>query len=149
MNLSPHFTLAELTRTSSGHPNQPGTTELAALTQLCTELLEPLRVLWCGPIKINSGFRSQAVNQAIGGAKGSQHLKGEAADVVPPIPAEEAMKRLNSAVQAGQFPGLGQAIVYRSGFLHISIDRNRAPRRQFLRSDAAGGSGGPYRAWVP
>ena len=79
MNLSPHFTLSELTRTSSGLYNGPTVTEIAALTALCTTLLEPVRNRF-GPVSIHSGFRSAAVNAKIGGSKTSQHMKGEAAD---------------------------------------------------------------------
>ena len=79
MNLSPHFTLAELTRTSSGLYNGPTITEINALTALCTTLLEPVRNRF-GPVSIHSGFRSAAVNAKIGGSKTSQHMKGEAAD---------------------------------------------------------------------
>lgn len=79
MNLSPHFTLAELTRTSSGQPNVPNAAETKALVALCSSLLEPIRAKF-GPVSIHSGFRSKAVNEAIGGSKTSQHMKGEAAD---------------------------------------------------------------------
>jgi hypothetical protein len=79
MNLSPHFTLAELTRTSSGLYNGPTITEINALTALCTTLLEPVRNRF-GPVSIHSGFRSAAVNAKIGGSKTSQHMRGEAAD---------------------------------------------------------------------
>jgi hypothetical protein len=79
VNLSPHFTLAELTRTSSGQPNVPNAAETKALVALCSSLLEPIRTKF-GPVSIHSGFRSKAVNEAIGGAKSSQHMRGEAAD---------------------------------------------------------------------
>lgn len=79
MNLSPHFTLAELTRTSSGQPNVPNAAETKALVALATLLLEPIRAKF-GPVSIHSGYRSKAVNEAIGGSKSSQHMKGEAAD---------------------------------------------------------------------
>lgn len=79
MNLSPHFTLAELTRTSSGLANVPTDAEVKALTALCITLLEPVRNRF-GPVSIHSGFRSAAVNAKIGGSKTSQHMRGEAAD---------------------------------------------------------------------
>jgi hypothetical protein len=79
VNLSPHFTLAELTRTSSGQPNVPSAAETKALVALCSSLLEPIRAKF-GPVSIHSGYRSRAVNEAIGGAKSSQHMRGEAAD---------------------------------------------------------------------
>ena len=79
MNLSPHFTLAELTRTSSGQPNVPNAAETKALVALCSSLLEPIRAKF-GPVSIHSGYRSKAVNEAIGAAKNSQHMRGEAVD---------------------------------------------------------------------
>jgi hypothetical protein len=79
MNLSPHFTLAELTRTSSGISNVPTDAEVKALEALALTLLEPVRAKF-GPVSIHSGYRNPAVNAAIGGSKSSQHMKGEAAD---------------------------------------------------------------------
>ena len=79
MNLSPHFTLAELTRTSSGLANVPTDAEVKALKALCATLLEPVRAKF-GPVSIHSGYRGPAVNAKIGGSKTSQHMRGEAAD---------------------------------------------------------------------
>jgi hypothetical protein len=77
--MSAHFTLAELTRTSSGVANVPNAAETKALEALCSSLLEPVRSKF-GPVSIHSGYRSKAVNEAIGGSKTSQHMRGEAAD---------------------------------------------------------------------
>ncbi len=54
MNLTPHFTLAELTRTTHG-PNEPGESEIAALRALAEHVLEPLRVALGVPVRVNSG----------------------------------------------------------------------------------------------
>jgi uncharacterized protein YcbK (DUF882 family) len=51
------------------------------MRELAQHVLEPLRQRF-GPIVISSGFRSQQVNLLVGGAIGSQHLRGEAADIV-------------------------------------------------------------------
>lgn len=144
MQISPHFSLAELTRTGTGLPNEPDEASRKRLVLLCQEVLEPLRVL-VGPLRVNSGYRTLEVNKAIKGARGSQHLTGEAADVVPiNVSAEQAMRLLAEAVERHEFPTLGQGIIYASGFLHLSIDLPTRPRRQLLRSLANGGSGGPY-----
>jgi hypothetical protein len=85
VHLAHNFTLAELVRTQHGRPedNFPASDQqLASLTRLCTSLLQPIRDEW-GPLKITSGFRSPAVNQAVGSSPRSQHLAGEAADFVP------------------------------------------------------------------
>jgi len=48
---------------------------------LCQRVLQPIRSYLNTPLKINSGYRCLALNKTIGGAKNSQHLKGEAADI--------------------------------------------------------------------
>ena len=146
MTLSPHFTLAELTRTSTGLANEPAPSQVAALTSLCLHVLEPIRALLGVPLRVTSGFRSSAVNAAIKGAAGSQHLKGEAVDFVPVgMDVETAMGR----IVAARLP-VDQLIVYpRGGFLHVSHAAQRVQRGELLRSAAPGGSGGPYSRWTP
>lgn len=88
MQLTPHFTLEEMERSSRaqelGIPNHAGPEEIANLRHLCQEVLEPLRAYADEPIIISSGYRSPPVNQAVGGAATSQHQKGEAADIKIP-----------------------------------------------------------------
>ena len=80
--LSDHFTIGELTKTSAkGIDNTPSHAAVLILKNLCENWLEPLREKSGGPILINSGFRSEAVNRAIGGVKGSNHLTGCAVDI--------------------------------------------------------------------
>ena len=87
--LSEHFTLAEMCKTSAKTPdgNIPSHVHIENLRRLCS-WLEMLRDEWNrrygegdDPIIINSGYRSEAVNNAIGGLKGSNHLTGCAADI--------------------------------------------------------------------
>ena len=78
--LTKNFSLEELSVTKSGLPNKPNLEQVDRLTDLCIYVLQPLRELYGNSITINSGFRSDAVNKAIGGANSSQHCKGEAAD---------------------------------------------------------------------
>ena len=68
MNLSNNFTLDELMATSTGLINKPDDpVEVAVnLTRLAITLLQPIRDRW-GPLQITSGFRSWAVNSAVGG----------------------------------------------------------------------------------
>ena len=49
------------------------------LVNLCNFILQPVRDQF-GPIRINSGYRSPALNKAVGGSKTSQHCNGQAAD---------------------------------------------------------------------
>ena len=98
--LSEHFTLAEMCKTSAKTQdgrsaqgdallakNIPSHVHIENLRRLCS-WLEMLRDEWNrrygegdDPIIINSGYRSEAVNKAVGGAKGSNHLTGCAADI--------------------------------------------------------------------
>ena len=89
IKLSEHFTLGELCKTSAktADGNIPSHVHIENLRRLCS-WLEMLRDEWNrrygegdDPIIINSGYRSEAVNKAIGGAKGSNHLTGCAADI--------------------------------------------------------------------
>ncbi len=82
MKLSEHFSLEEMTRTSTGLPNAPSQGQIDRLKDLCASVLEPLRAEW-GPVRIDSGFRSPDVNERVGGVPSSQHCLGEAADIVP------------------------------------------------------------------
>lgn len=108
MNLSPHFTFDELTRTGQSSLQEANRREAQAviesLRRVCTDLLEPIRAKF-GPVRINSGFRGPAVNTAIGGSKTSQHMKGEAADIVVPSVSLEVAFRwivLESGIKFGQ-----------------------------------------------
>ena len=87
--LSQHFTLGELCKTSAKTQdgNIPSHVHIENLKRLCG-WLEMLRSEWNkrygegdDPIVINSGYRSEAVNKAVGGVKGSNHLAGCAADI--------------------------------------------------------------------
>ena len=87
MNLSEHFSLAELTKTNTGIENVPNEAQVENLKRLC-RWLERLRRRWNDlygegddPIIINSGYRSPAVNKAVGGAPTSNHLTGCAVDI--------------------------------------------------------------------
>ncbi len=81
--LSPHFKLKELVRTNHRElDNTPSKEVVDRLRILCIEFLEPLRAKF-GPLYINSGYRSPAVNKVIKGSKTSAHMDGCAADIDP------------------------------------------------------------------
>jgi len=86
MNLSEHFNLDEMTdsqtavRLSIDEQFSPPESIKQNLTDLCIHVLEPIRTLTESPIRISSGFRCERLNEAIGGAKTSQHVKGQAVD---------------------------------------------------------------------
>ena len=80
-----HFTIEELcasdTAKAKGISNKPNVQQMINLVYLTAYVLEPLRVAMGESIKISSGFRSEALNKAVGGAFNSQHKKGQAADL--------------------------------------------------------------------
>lgn len=82
--LSEHFSLEEMTRSGVAIrmriDNNPDEEQVENMRQLCRNVLEPVRLRF-GVTRITSGFRSQALNAAVGGAPDSQHLRGEAADL--------------------------------------------------------------------
>lgn len=85
MKLSENVTLQEFeaspTATTKGIANKMNATQIECAKLLCEKVFQPLRAHIGHPIKINSGFRSAALNKAIGGSTTSQHCKGEAMDL--------------------------------------------------------------------
>jgi zinc D-Ala-D-Ala carboxypeptidase len=131
MLLSPHFSLEELTRTDTGLSNDPEVEQGEALVILADTILEPMRDL-VGPLRVNSGFRSKAVNDRIGGAKNSQHMAGQAADVVP---LKCGLERAFQAVKSSSIPY--DQLIIEPTWIHVSWSKN--PRRQTLRAHIEGG----------
>ena len=79
--LSKHFSLEEMTVTTTGIANQPKSIAITdKLRAVCENILEPVRDHFGKPIVVHSGYRSPAVNTAVKGAASSQHCKGEAVD---------------------------------------------------------------------
>jgi len=82
--LTPHFRLKEVIGSSHASidnwPTDP--VIIQKLRYCCIYILEKVRAHYGKPVHINSGYRSPALNQAIGGATNSQHMKGEAIDFV-------------------------------------------------------------------
>lgn len=80
-----YFTIEEMTKSSTakanGIDNTPSEEGVLKLQKLIQAVLDPLREWYGKPIKVNSGYRCEALNKAIGGAKSSQHMLGEAADI--------------------------------------------------------------------
>lgn len=85
IQLTRHFMLSEFTKSSTaealGIDNTPNLEIVCNLQQLCFHVLEPMRNWFDVPITISSGYRSQALNKAVGGVPNSQHLTGQAVDI--------------------------------------------------------------------
>ena len=83
--ISEHISYKEgvysITATRQGIDNTPNDEQLACMGLLAEKVFEPLRKWVNGPIKINSFFRSEKLNKAIGGSSKSQHCKGQAVDI--------------------------------------------------------------------
>lgn len=83
--LSKNFSLAEMTHSntaiSKGLDNTPSAEIIANLQILIDNVLQPIRDKLGKSIKINSGYRSPAVNASVGGSITSDHCKGQAADI--------------------------------------------------------------------
>jgi zinc D-Ala-D-Ala carboxypeptidase len=137
MNLTPHFTLEELTYTEHREfDNTPDPTALENLTRLA-EFLERVKVMLGGkPIMVNSAYRSPSVNEAVGSKPSSQHVLGCAADIrVPGMTPDEVCK----AVLASDLP-FDQLIREFDRWTHISVPNREGelPRRQPLIIDRLG-----------
>lgn len=82
-----YFTIDELcysyTAEKNNIKNIPNKEEINNLQNLIDEVLQPLRVAYNKPIIISSGFRCAELNKLVGGKSNSQHLRGQAADIVP------------------------------------------------------------------
>ena len=132
MKLSPHFDLNEFTASETAArkriDNTPTPAVVENLKRLC-EVLEQVRNVLGRPVVITSGYRSPAVNQAVGGAATSQHCFGLAADItvtgMTPLQVCQAIQR--SGIQ------FDQLIHEFEAWTHISIPPlGRGPRGQTL-----------------
>ena len=137
MQLTEHFTLAELTITD--HRTLDNTPDPAALANLqrLSEFLEKVKeLLRFKPIMVTSAYRSKAVNDAVGSKNTSQHRLGCAADIRVPGMTPDAVVR---AVLASQLP-YDQIIREYDAWTHISIPNAPAlaPRRMALIIDKTG-----------
>jgi hypothetical protein len=137
MNLSEHFTLAELTHTNHRTlDNTPNEGEIENLRRLAV-LLEQVKTQLGGrPVLINSAYRSAAVNAAVGSSDKSQHRLGCAADIrVPGMTPDEIVR---SVITAG-LP-YDQIIREFDAWTHISIPSfpSLPPRKMALIIDKAG-----------
>ena len=140
MNLSPHFTLEELTASEAadrnGWDNTPNDAELANLRRLAAFLELVKSAVGGKPVMVNSAFRCKLVNDAVGSKDTSQHRVGCAADIrVPGMTPDEVVK----AIIASKI-GYDQVIREFDRWTHVSIPNTEtaAPRRQALIIDKTG-----------
>jgi hypothetical protein len=137
--LSAHFTLDELTASSTairrGIDQTPPPAVLKNLTRTASQM-ELVRTLLGGkPIRVNSGYRSPALNKAVGGAAGSAHLTGHAVDFVcPDFGTPKEVAQMLAACPILTF----DQIIQEGTWVHISFDP--AARREILTAHFGGGT---------
>jgi hypothetical protein len=144
MNLTTNFSLHELTKSEIalrlGLDNTPNETEIAALKMLAEKVLQPVRDHFGKGVKVNSGFRSIAVNQATGGSKSSDHVRGQAADIeIPSVPnaelAQWIMDNLDYTQLILEFYTSG---IPDSGWVHVSYDPSNLKKQELTATKVAG-----------
>jgi len=139
MNLSPSFTLEEMTASETavryGIDNTPDNEVLMNLRRLAL-FLEEVRTVVGMPLRINSAFRSVEANRLVGGKSTSQHCRGVAADIrVKGMTPDQVVKAIINAGLA-----YDQVIREFDSWTHVSIPntKDEKPRKMALIIDKAG-----------
>lgn len=134
--VTPHFQYWEFiyskTAEEMGIDNTPADYAYTNIETFARKLLEPLRVYYGKPIAVagkgGSGYRCDALNEAVGGSKTSQHRFGFAAD----CHVDKPIALLKSLLKSGL--DFDQAIVYK-GFLHLGYKAGN--NRKMVRYNAS------------
>jgi|TARA_R100000963_G_scaffold33002_1_gene25045 zinc D-Ala-D-Ala carboxypeptidase len=143
MKLTPHFSLGEMTKSQTalrlGLDNNPDPDGVASLRTLCWQVLEPVRKHFDRPVIINSGYRAEAVNTAIGSKPTSQHCKAQAADIeIPGVDNLEIYQWITDRCEFDQLILEYYTGEPESGWVHVSYVSHETNRRERLRIDKAG-----------
>ena len=152
MQLSKHFTLEEMEKSSTGIrlgiKNKAGSGEIKNLGDLCYEVLEPVRVKFDKPVTITSGYRSPELSVAIGSKSTSQHCLGEAVDM-----EVLSISNLEVALWIENHCDFDQLILEyytgeaNSGWIHVSY-KDGSNRKQVLTFDGKSYTNGlPDTKW--
>lgn len=148
--LTEHFTLAEMTVSPTakrlGIPNTPTAEHIENMRYCCEMILEPVRAHFGKPVKINSSYRSPAVNRAVGGSKTSQHVNGQAIDfeimgVDNKVVADWIGDNLEFDQVILEFYTKGDK---NSGWVHASIKKGGGNRKQRLIASKSKSGGTVY-----
>jgi zinc D-Ala-D-Ala carboxypeptidase len=147
MNLTANFSLHELTKSETALrlniENNPDSGQIESLRLLCEKVLQPIRDHFGKGVKVNSGFRSLAVNAAAGGVQGakpSDHTRGMAADIeIPSVPNAELAQWIMDNLSYTQLilefytPGIPD-----SGWVHVSYDPANLKKQELTATKQAG-----------
>lgn len=128
-----YFTVKELCRSTKakklGIDNTPTEKAVENMTRLINIVLDPLREAYGEAITVNSGYRSPALNKAVGGAKNSQHMTGEAADIT--VGTKEGNKWLFEYIR-DNLPYDQLIDEYDYSWVHVSLDADMCNRREII-----------------
>jgi len=136
--ISKNFTLEELcasdTAKAKGIRNVPDTQQMLNLCALVHKVLQPLRDIYGGAIKIGSGFRSPALNKAVGGVSNSQHMKGEAADLCIDGDIQKGKQWIEIIRALGEYDQLIWEKNPKTGnyWVHVSYRSDGKNRKQYI-----------------
>lgn len=120
-----YFTIDELckseTATKNGLDNTPNSTQKKNLSLLIHNILDPVREKYGSALYVNSGFRTVAVNEKVGGASNSQHLTGQAADIRGKNGTkEESTAIMQACIEVGKYDQLIIEKSSKSWWVHVS-----------------------------
>jgi len=128
-----YFSIKELCKSDTAEllkiDNTPSEEIKENLEALTVHVLDPLRESYGKPIRVNSGYRSPELNNALKGAADSQHMKGEAADITAGS-REENKKLFQLIIQNGVYDQLIDEKDY--SWVHVSHKKNLKNRKQVL-----------------
>ena len=136
MNLTPNFSLEELTRTDHREFDNTPPPEVVENLKRLAQFMEQVRSLLGVPIIVNSAFRSKQVNDAVGSKDTSQHRLGCAVDFrCAGLTPDQIVRRIRGSTLA-----FDQLIREFDRWTHISIPNvaGAAPRGQVLIIDKQG-----------
>jgi hypothetical protein len=105
---------------------------------LVEAVLDPARERLGKAIRVNSGYRCPKHNLKVGGVAGSQHMKGEAADIVPVDSGQVKVDSLERLVEIIKRNGKWDQMIVYPTFIHVSWKRQGGNRKQILRKTATG-----------
>lgn len=127
-----YFTIEELCKSDTAIKkridNTPNSEVIQNLEQLVINILDPLREKYQNPIMVNSGYRSPALNKAVGGSKTSHHMLGYAADITAGSPSKN--KILFELIQKLDLPF--DQLIDEKKFSWVHVSYTPEPRKQIL-----------------
>lgn len=150
MQLSKNLALSEVTRSETakrrGISNMPTPEHIENFKKLAENVFQPIRDHFGVPIRISSGYRSAALNKAIGGASSSQHCQGEAIDIDMDGTTVTNAQIFNYIKDNLNFDQL----IWEFGtdtnpdWVHVSYDSSGKQRKQILKAKRAAGGKTTY-----